>query len=212
MPAMTTLLLLPDPIAILWQGARAWLADTLRMFGGPATIARHACLAFKRRLALLESLVMKLLLIEAARQNDLSDASVERHQTARPAAPGPRRRAAEEDVARSETWRVRFRPRMPRRELHSTSAQRPAPRPRHARPDSARALRLARRFEALRRVLADPRRAIVALARKLRARGARAYAAARAIAMSSPRQGGGMVHAHALVHACDWSRIYRNSS
>ena len=67
MRAMTTLLLLPDPIAILWQGARAWLADTLRMFGGPATIARHACLAFKRRLALLESLVMKLLLIEAAR-------------------------------------------------------------------------------------------------------------------------------------------------
>lgn len=211
MPAMTTLYLLPDPIAVLWQGARAWLADTLRLFGGPATIARGACVAFKRRLALLESLVMKLLLIEAARQRDLIDASVETHKTARPAAPGPRRRAAEEDAARSETWRVRFRPRMPRRARHGASAQRPAPR-RHARPGSAHAMRLARRFEALRRVLADPRRAIATLARQLRALGARAYAAARAIAMSSPRQGGGMVHAHALVHACDWSRIFRNSS
>ena len=212
MPAMTTLLLLPDPIAVLWQGARAWLADTLRMFGGPATIARSACLAFKRRLALLESLVMKLLLIEAARQNELGDAPLEKRETAQPATPCQRRRASEEDPRRSETWRVRFRPRMPRHALHSASAQRPAPRPRHARPDSARALRLARRFEALRRVLADPRSAIAALARKLRALGAGAYAAARAIAMSLPRQGGGMVHAHALVHACDWSRIYRNSS
>jgi hypothetical protein len=212
MPAMTTLHLLPDPIAVLWQGARAWLADTLRLFGGPATIARSACAAFKRRLALLESLIMKLLLIEAARQSDLNDAGVETHKAARPAAPGPRRRAAEEDAARSETWRVRFRPRMPRRARHGASAQRPAPRLRHARPDSAHAMRLARRFEALRRVLADPRRAIATLARKLRALAARAYAAARAIAMSSPRQGGGMVHAHALVHACDWSRIFRNSS
>src|SRR5262245_24247063 len=113
MRAMTTLYLLPDPVAVLWQAARAWLADTLRMFGRPAVIARRACLAFKRRLALLESLVMKLLLIEAARQKEFAGARADEGETARPAASRcPRRTAAKEDPARSETWRVRFRARM----------------------------------------------------------------------------------------------------
>ena len=55
---MTKLLLRPDPIAPLWQGARALLTETLRAFGNPAAIARAVSDAFKRRLALLESLVM----------------------------------------------------------------------------------------------------------------------------------------------------------
>ncbi|MEQ1772133.1 MAG: hypothetical protein ABL879_20160, partial [Devosia sp.] len=60
----------PTPISDLWRIARAFLADALNAFGGPQTIrqtldfiGRHA---IKRQLQALETLVMKLLLIEAA--------------------------------------------------------------------------------------------------------------------------------------------------
>jgi hypothetical protein len=83
----------------------------------------------------------------------------------------------------------------------------------HPKPDAfaeharalAKATRLARRFEALRRVLADPRRAIAALARKLAALGERARAFARRIALASPPRGGGLKFANAIVYACDAS-------
>ena len=60
-----------DPIAQLWRHARAWLAEMLADFISPARVARsiahNARIAFRKRLQLLELLVLKLLLIEAAR-------------------------------------------------------------------------------------------------------------------------------------------------
>src|SRR5262245_2841581 len=68
---MTTTFLSADPIAELWQTARAWCDRALAELGDPAAIAaavaREAYAACRRRLALLEQFVMKLLLIEAAR-------------------------------------------------------------------------------------------------------------------------------------------------
>jgi hypothetical protein len=73
---------------------------------------------------------------------------------------------------------------------------------------------LARRFEAVRRVIADPRRAIAALARRLRALGKRALVLARAIALSRPPccVGAPMPFAHAMVRACDASGAFHNTS
>ena len=192
-----------DPIDDLWRQARAQFADALRALRGPAGVAvilaRAAYDAVKARLRLLESLVLKLLLIEAARLPILDEPSAPLTQ-----AHAYRRQASHrrEDPADPETWRVRFRPRIPR------NPQRPcgpaiaclrAP----AR-SSVDAIALARRFEALRRVLADPRRAIAALAAKLRALGAAAHAAARRIALYVPRcKAQGPTHAAALVRAHD---------
>jgi hypothetical protein len=72
---------------------------------------------------------------------------------------------------------------------------------------AAHARRLARRFEALRRVLSDPRAAIAALARKLAALGAAAHAAARRIALWRPRAPHASIpHGHAMVAAHDACR------
>ena len=61
----------PTPIADLWKIARAVLADALDAFGGPQkiqlTFDRIARRAIRRQLKALEILVMKLLLIEAAK-------------------------------------------------------------------------------------------------------------------------------------------------
>jgi hypothetical protein len=213
MPAMTKETLALDPIAALWRAARAALAQMLRAFGDPAAVARAACDGFRRRLAVLDSLVAKLLLIEAARSHALPARCAPSAKAG--AIAQAARRSAPEDPARPETWRVRFHTRMPGSRRHARARYAPSPRSSCARPACvpARIRRLARRYEALRRVLADPRRAILALARKLRALGARAYAAARRIALAVPRGvEAGMTHAHALVHACDSSRIYRDTS
>mgnify|MGYP001478427787 CR=1 FL=1 len=229
-----------DPIAALWQAARALLAETLRAFGAPAAVAHAVSAAFKRRLALLESLVMKLLLIEAAsfhpvpgrgetaspgpmntgaRERSTDSAARCLHATV---SMGPGLGAARqsgnrwtEDPADSRTWRVRFRPRLPRHA--AANIGRPAPPRRPPRPAHIRALaharRLARRFEALRRVVADPRRAAAALARKLHALGARAGAVALRMARAMPRRAGGLAHADALVRACDgWLARLEDSS
>ena len=66
-------------------------------------------------------------------------------------------------------------------------------------------MRLARRLEAVRRVIADPRRVIAALARKLASLGRAARAFARRIALAAPPRGGGPVFANAIVYACDAS-------
>jgi hypothetical protein len=96
---------------------------------------------------------------------------------------------------------VRFHTPWPRRRQGAPAATRHVPRA----PACAQtlALKLARRFEALRRVIADPRRAIAALVRKLAALGAGARAFARVIALASPRQGGGPIFADATVRAHD---------
>ncbi len=60
-----------DPIANLWLIARAWLADAVRAFGAPEAVARvfsrFARAGLARRLRALETLAMKLLLVEVSR-------------------------------------------------------------------------------------------------------------------------------------------------
>ena len=211
----------PLTIADLWREARAWLAGALRDFRGPAaiarTFARRARAAIRARLMLIEALVMKLLLIEAAHLHQASRPFLDRRIAPSPGpintpaqergaakaalgvhttvsmAPGLRASRASgnewsEDPARPSTWRVRFHLRIPREPTRMRTGVRPIL---HARPERIRARAharaLARRFEALRRVVADPRRAIAALARKLAALGAAARAAACRIAFARPR-------------------------
>ena len=194
-----------DPTADLWAHARRLLADALRASGGPAAIARAlaeaARAAFKRQLARLESLLMKLLLIEASKR--AAEPPAPRARTAACADRAPTQ-APPEDPADPETWRVRFHPRLPRPPQQGASAPPPA----RATPESRaqrKAHRLARRFEAIRRVIAAPQRAISTVARRLSALGAGAFAAARRIALARPPGGEaeGMIHADATVRACD---------
>jgi hypothetical protein len=236
-----------DPISALWTSLRSWLADALDECGPPAEVAaalaRKARAAIRRRLAALETLLMKLLLIEAVRRTPDWRAPSAACR-AKPGASGAAKAAAparaKEDQSNPGTWRVRFRLRIPR------DPQRPPPaRPRdiggprirdlgrpllvrdiwreqarraliarlHPKPDAAadqrraeaKALKLARRFEALRRVIADPRRAVAALVRKLRALAAAAFAAARRIVFAQPPRGAPhrMIFAHAMVCAHD---------
>jgi hypothetical protein len=194
-----------DPIADLWRQARAQVAGALAALRGPAgvacIVARAVYDVVKARLRLLESLVLKLLLIEAARMPLCERASP---------SSGPSRACAQkvashrqEDSASPETWRVRFRPRIPPDRRRSRGPAIAHLRACPARPRSD-ALALARRFEALRRVLADPRRAAAALAARLRALGAAAHAVARRIALFVPRcKAQGPTHAAALVRAHD---------
>jgi hypothetical protein len=263
---MTTASLTTDPIADLWREARSWLADAMRDFLGPAEIARalarKARMAIKRRLVLIEALVMKLLLIEAARLHPFPDAraarspgpmtaiaasrfapaSASRLQTSAVMDPGlgaarQSGNGCAEDAADPSTWRVRFCVRVPpdpQRPAHAPPRDTGGPRIRdlgppllvrdiwreqarrqlidrlRPKPDAeaahrrnqAKAARLARRFEAVRRVLADPRRAIAALARKLAALGPGARAFARRSALAAPFRAG-LIIGGAIVHACD---------
>src|SRR5262245_26156260 len=96
-----------DPIADLWQSARAWFAQLTASFGAPAKLAREACAAFRRDLAALRSVVLKLLLVEAALMPRAAAAPPRAAmQTTAPA-------ARVDDVARPETWTVRFSLRLP---------------------------------------------------------------------------------------------------
>ncbi|MGH6950177.1 MAG: hypothetical protein ACREH4_04860, partial [Vitreimonas sp.] len=202
------------------------------------TLARKARAVIKRRLARIELLLAKLLLIEAVR-HALSHPFPGRGAAAGPGpmnakragkapAPAPQRHCTAdmapglgaarqsgngcvEDPANPETWRVRFCPRIPREHPRAAGGPRvrdlgPAlfvrdiwrenkrralvDRLRQPIPANAhlKAHALARRFEAVRRVLTDPRRAIAALARKLQSLGKRARAFARRIAFArAPR-------------------------
>ena len=116
---MTNAALSSDPIAELWREARAWLAAALRDFRGAAEIARtlahEARAAIRRRLLMIESLVMKLLLIEAARLAPVPPASSRQRRAEAACGAGIQSKAAgwkpavrREDAARPETWRVRF--------------------------------------------------------------------------------------------------------
>jgi hypothetical protein len=106
------------------------------------------------------------------------------------------------------TWRVRFHTPGSRRRRGAAPTRRVG-----AAPPCAQtlALRLARRFEALRRVIADPRRAVAALARKLRALGAGAGAFTRSIALLTTQRGGGPVFAQAIIAAHDASFDFTGS-
>lgn len=206
----------PTPIADLWKFARAWLTETLNTFGGPQTIQRTfdriARRAIKRQLQALEVLVMKLLLVEAAKLRPHAVA------TQRIARRGQGRVAHAADLNRPETWRVcfqlhippeppepkntgpRFRSLAPSRfiravvldakALAKTLAHMAALRAKstsEAR-ERAKAERLARRFEALRRVFADPLPRARRLKQKLWALKRSAFAAAKRIAVLKPPQ------------------------
>jgi hypothetical protein len=209
---MTTLPSAAVPLpAQLWEWARALLAEALREFRGPAAIARtlahEARAAIARRLALLEALLMKLLLIEVSRVRPEAPHAGKARSASAPAALRPPRACQNEDPDEPRSWRVRFHLRAPRAP-RALTRRGLIPRLRAA-PDAARAAakakQLARRFEALRCVMADPRRAIAALARRLRALGGGARAYARRIALASSRHGGGPIFAHATVCAHDAS-------
>ncbi|MGH6949443.1 MAG: hypothetical protein ACREH4_01080 [Vitreimonas sp.] len=232
---MTTTQTAPDPIADeLWRAARAWLAEALREVVSPVeiarTLARKARAAIKRRLARIEILLAKLLLIEAVRHPSWSAGlrpacasestalarGVTHTHAARCAKSDPDRGACvslrnPEDPANPETWRVRFSLRIPRehprvaggprvrdlgpalfvRDIWRENTRRAlVDRLRRPIPANAqlKARELARRFEAVRRVLVDPRRAIAVLARKLQSLRKRARAFARRIAFArAPR-------------------------
>ena len=110
-----------------------------------------------------------------------------------------------EDPTRPETWRVRFRLRMPQQRRASSASTRLQLR---ARTESMRAQaharRLARRFEALRRVIADPRPAIANLARTLTSLG---RTIARRISLARPSRSTslGPIFASAMVLSQDAS-------
>ncbi len=248
-------ILAADPIADLWRQARTWLADRTYFILGAAdiahTLASKARRAIARRLARLEALVLKLLLIEAARHpGRTAGLSPGRSRSFASAKPGQARVATSaarcalggarsnlaraEDSNNPETWRVRFNLRIPRdraphlpprdtggprirdlgrpllvRDIWKDQAKRALlarlrPEPdvaaAHAR-TLAKSRKLARRFEAVRRVIADPRRFIAALARKLKALGKRARAFARRIATAAPPRGSGRALGNAVGYA-----------
>ncbi len=182
---MTTATAPPTHVA-LWDRLRATFARVIAAVGAPAAIAllnlssRDARLEIARQLGLLESLVRKLLFAEIGA---LAPAAPERgprvvHIPLRPGlvivnpprkrGPRPPRRL---DLAHTETWSASFAlalPRDPRlvNDRHAPRIRalwgpnsRPAelPPPPAARRDRGPAsFRIARRFEALRRVLNDP--------------------------------------------------------
>jgi hypothetical protein len=211
---MTPSHLAPDPSAIFWQAACDWLAALLRAFGQPARIARlgqAACAALARELKALEALVLKLLLIEAA-AHPLRDASATRRAACAALAGASTPAAHSENLADPETWRVRFSPRLPQiRPARRRGAC--TRRPRTSPPPPPHPMHLARRCEALRRVLADPMPAVARLARKLHALGARARATARRIALARPHllPCPSMLFAHATVRAHDVAASFRGS-
>jgi hypothetical protein len=109
--------------------------------------------------------------------------------------------AARRSEARPETWRVRFSLRLP----SAPSPRRRAHTGRRCAASEPRPLDLARRCEALRRVLDDPAPAIARLARRLYALAERAPAVARRIALQRPRalRRAPLLFAHACVRAYD---------
>jgi len=183
---MTTTATAPPTHAALWDRLRATFGRVIAAVGAPAAIAllnlssRDARLEIARQLGLLESLVRKLLFAEIAA---FAPAAPERGPRVvhiplrhglvivnppRKRGPKPPRRL---DLAHPETWSASFAlalPRDPRlvndrhapriRALWGPNA-RPAelPPPPAARRDRGpTSFRIARRFEALRRVLNDP--------------------------------------------------------
>jgi hypothetical protein len=209
-----------DPLVTLWKLARVFIADAVAAFGQPgdiaALIARKARHAVRRRIKALETLVMKLLLIEASKLKIEPEPTRRRNAAQRVDSAI----AAPPDLAKPETWRVRFALRIPAEARPWTPPASSGPRIRslnppllvrdiwrdrarqaHLRqlasariarfiPDEARerahAVHLARRFEALRRVVADPVPRARLLLRKLDAMKKAAYEAIKRIALRLP--------------------------
>lgn len=166
----------PSPfITPLWERARAMLARVLAVFGGSAAIAAIALLTPRlrrdivARIAPLEHVVRKLLFVEAAKYAHLAATGAPRRgfphasdAAARPAL----------DLSQPETWPARFALAPPRDPLLVPDARAPrirsfepfpvirppreSRRTRRAQAPAQPAFKLARRLEALRRVLSKP--------------------------------------------------------
>jgi len=160
----------------LWARTRASFARAVAAIGAPVAIAALGLLtrALRRaivgRVARLEFLVRRLLLAEATAigRSESTRAPAQKHTSA---AQTPTRAAPRIDYARPETWQARFAfaaPRDPRaipdsqapsiRDLWGPTPP-PAPPPVRRRPahnEEESTFRLARRFEAVRRVLENP--------------------------------------------------------
>lgn len=166
----------PDT-APLWKRVHAMFARALAVLGGPAAVAAIAGLTPKLRrsvagwIAPLEHMVRKLLFVEASllpRENHVPPRAFSRA----PSQERAQRTRDDADPARPGEWRVRFALSAPRDPHLASEANAPRIRfldepfvapLRLAKPPLARrvretpaALLLARRFEALRRVLDDP--------------------------------------------------------
>lgn len=188
----TPLAAAPPSAAPLWTRVRAAFARAVAAIGAPTAIAALGLLshALRRtianRIALLEHIVRKLLLAEAARLQVHHPSSFPTRESAirNPGASGRVLAAARSpklDLTRAETWPARFAlapPRDPRavpeanapriRSLWDTSPNtRAQPSAQRAPRTENTAFRLARRLEALRRVLDDPRPHAARLARVL---------------------------------------------
>jgi hypothetical protein len=194
----------------LWSTARTLLADAFAggaraILGALNSITRRA---IKRRLKALEAAAMKLLLVEAAKLDPPTNANAQA-----PAAPRSEKRAVSlSDPERPETWRVAFQLHIPPEAINANAG----PRIRSLGPsrfvravvldaraaasfrlraafraggqinERALAEKLARRFEALRRLLANPAPRARRLQRKLLALKQRAFDAAKRIALRRP--------------------------
>lgn len=181
----------------LWVRLRASFARAVATTGGAARIAAHASLAAELRreiyswIALFEQLVRRLLFAEAARlayaPHSLIEAASRKSASASRAPPpnnAHRKAPSAPDTQNPETWSVRFAlapPRDPRAvpearapRIRALWGPSPAPTPSRGAPapsgERNAPLHLARRFEALRRVLLDPAphaRRLAALMRRL---------------------------------------------
>lgn len=191
----------PPPTTALWNRLRATFARVIAVIGAPAAIAllslsaQSTRLSILRQLSMLESLVRKLLFAELA--TALLSAPSERgpRLTHIPIRPGlvivnpARKRTSRNqrtpDLARPETWSAPFALAIPRdsrlvrdrsapriRALWGASARPIEPAPRAPHRQRSTPFRIARRFEALRRVLTDPsphiRRLAIAQSRALK--------------------------------------------
>ncbi len=203
-------------IAALWPRVRAALDRLTAMVGAPAVIAALSFTSLRARRALVRELtrvelyVRKLLIAEAALfepathrgpnlvEIPLRGVYAPTNQTKRHPASAARPAA---DLERPEAWRVSFRLALPRdrrgvphqiaprvRALWGVAPPPSAPRqapPRHLSPS---AVRIARRVEALRRVLNDPAPHARRLARAHRTISARNPTALASYAFTTPRR------------------------
>lgn len=153
-------------LASAWGAARRMLARALALTGAASAFAKRAVLAARERRAILawltnaEALARKLILIEV-RQIQARDVTAPAPSIENKAAPQSVSRACA--AHRDENWRAPFRLN-PRAASVGAHAKTTAPQG----PRAPAALALARRIEALQRVLADPQALIRRAARRLR--------------------------------------------
>jgi hypothetical protein len=205
------------PTTQLWERLRALFERVLAVIGAPAiiaalTLAPHMRTGIIRQLALVEILARKLLLAEAAAlapppqrgprliETPLSASGLYTlPQTRRHARAASNTRAI--DLTNPETWSARFALAIPRdqravQDRHAPhiralwrDAPRPLPAPERAPPQrNSDAFLIARRAEALRRMLHDPTPYVARLSRARRIGVARSRQVITRYALKAPRR------------------------